>query len=64
MEKYNQLLLQNRAWVEQMVSADKDFFNKLANTQKPEFLWIGCADSRVPANQITGTQPGEVFVHR
>lgn len=64
MEKYNQLLLQNRAWVEQMVSADKDFFNKLANTQKPEFLWIGCANSRVPANQITGTQPGEVFVHR
>lgn len=64
MEKYNQLLLQNRAWVEQMLQEDKDYFNKLANTQKPEFLWIGCADSRVPANQITGTQPGEVFVHR
>ncbi|HNR74023.1 MAG: carbonic anhydrase [Bacteroidetes bacterium OLB12] len=64
MEKYNQLLLQNRAWVEQMLRDDKDYFNKLANTQKPEFLWIGCADSRVPANQITGTQPGEVFVHR
>jgi carbonic anhydrase len=64
MEKYNQLLLQNRAWVEQMLHEDKDYFNKLANTQKPEFLWIGCADSRVPANQITGTNPGEVFVHR
>jgi carbonic anhydrase len=64
MEKYNQLLLQNRAWVEQMLHEDKNYFNKLANTQKPEFLWIGCADSRVPANQITGTNPGEVFVHR
>jgi carbonic anhydrase len=64
MEKYNQLLLQNRAWVQQMLSEDKDFFSKLATTQKPEFLWIGCADSRVPANQITGTNPGEVFVHR
>lgn len=64
MKKYEQLLLQNRAWVEQKLQEDKDFFNKLANTQKPDFLWIGCADSRVPANEITGTQPGEVFVHR
>jgi carbonic anhydrase len=64
MEKYNQLLLQNKAWVQQKLNDDKDFFNKLKNTQKPEFLWIGCADSRVPANEITGTQPGEVFVHR
>lgn len=64
MEKYNQLLLQNKAWVQQKLNEDKDFFNKLKNTQKPEFLWIGCADSRVPANEITGTQPGEVFVHR
>lgn len=64
MKKYEQLLLQNRAWVEQKLHEDKDFFNKLANTQKPDFLWIGCADSRVPANEITGTQPGEVFVHR
>jgi carbonic anhydrase len=47
-----------------MLHEDKNYFNKLANTQKPEFLWIGCADSRVPANQITGTNPGEVFVHR
>lgn len=64
MKKYEQLLLQNRAWVEQKLQEDKDFFNRLANTQKPDFLWIGCADSRVPANEITGTQPGEVFVHR
>jgi carbonic anhydrase len=64
MEKYEQLLLQNRAWVEQKLSEDKNFFDRLANVQTPEFLWIGCADSRVPANEITGTQPGEVFVHR
>ena len=64
MKKHEQLLLQNRAWVEQQLQEDKDFFNRLANVQKPEFLWIGCADSRVPANQITGTNPGEVFVHR
>jgi carbonic anhydrase len=64
MKKYEQLLLQNRAWVEQKLSDDKDYFNRLANVQKPEFLWIGCADSRVPANEITGTNPGEVFVHR
>jgi carbonic anhydrase len=64
MKKYHQLLLQNRAWVQEKLEQDKDFFNKLANTQKPEFLWIGCADSRVPANEITGTAPGEVFVHR
>jgi carbonic anhydrase len=64
MRKYEQLLLQNRAWVEQKMQEDKDFFNRLANVQTPEFLWIGCADSRVPANEITGTNPGEVFVHR
>jgi len=64
MKKYEQLLLQNRAWVQQKLGEDKDFFKKLANTQKPDFLWIGCADSRVPANEITGTAPGEVFVHR
>ena len=64
MKRYEHLLLQNKAWVDQKLHEDKDFFNKLANVQKPEFLWIGCADSRVPANQITGTSPGEVFVHR
>jgi carbonic anhydrase len=64
MKKYEQLLLQNRAWVEQKLLEDQDFFNRLSSVQKPDFLWIGCADSRVPANEITGTNPGEVFVHR
>jgi len=59
-----QLLENNQKWVEAKLSEDKDFFNKLASGQKPPVLWIGCADSRVPANEITGTQPGEVFVHR
>ncbi|WP_323756978.1 carbonate dehydratase [Roseivirga sp.] len=59
-----QLLDNNQKWVEEKLSEDKDFFNKLANGQKPPVLWIGCADSRVPANQITGTEPGEIFVHR
>ena len=64
MEKYRQLLLQNKAWVEQKLQQDKQFFSRLANIQTPEFLWIGCSDSRVPANEITGTNPGEIFVHR
>ncbi len=64
MKKYEQLLLQNKAWVAQKNQEDGDFFNRLANIQTPEFLWIGCSDSRVPANEITGTSPGEIFVHR
>ncbi len=64
MKKYEQLLLQNRAWVEQRLQEDKDFFKRLSSVQTPDFLWIGCSDSRVPANEITGTHPGEVFVHR
>jgi len=64
MEKYKQLLLQNQAWVAQKNQEDPTFFENLSKTQKPDFLWIGCSDSRVPANQITGTDPGEVFVHR
>jgi carbonic anhydrase len=63
-KSHEQLLLQNRAWVEQKKSEDSEFFSRLVATQKPEFLWIGCSDSRVPANEITGTAPGEVFVHR
>ena len=63
-KSYQQLLLQNKAWVEQKNNEDKEFFSRLVATQKPEFLWIGCSDSRVPANEITGTAPGEVFVHR
>ncbi len=54
----------NRAWVEKMTAQDPDFFRRLAAIQSPKYLWIGCSDSRVPANQITGLQPGEVFVHR
>ena len=64
MELYNQLIDNNRRWVSEKLAQDKDFFNKLAKEQKPPVLWIGCADSRVPANEITGTNPGEVFVHR
>lgn len=54
----------NRAWAEETLARDPDFFAKLANQQSPAYLWIGCSDSRVPANQITGLAPGEVFVHR
>lgn len=59
-----ELIQNNRDWAEQVTAEDPSFFSELAKTQKPEFLWIGCADSRVPANQIVGLLPGEVFVHR
>lgn len=61
---YQKILDNNKNWVAEKLSHDPDFFNKLAKGQKPPLLWIGCADSRVPANEITGTQSGEVFVHR
>ncbi|MCG2613895.1 carbonic anhydrase [Terrimonas sp. NA20] len=64
MLSYDRLLLENKAWAAEMVADDPQFFTNLAKLQTPEFLWIGCSDSRVPANQITGTQPGEIFVHR
>lgn len=64
MKTYEKLLLENKAWAAEKVHDDPEFFNRLVNIQTPEFLWIGCSDSRVPANEITGTQPGEVFVHR
>ncbi|GAB5098372.1 carbonate dehydratase [Caballeronia sp. LP006] len=54
----------NQAWVERKLSDDAEFFTRLAHQQAPEYLWIGCSDSRVPANQIIGLPPGEVFVHR
>jgi carbonic anhydrase len=54
----------NRNWAEQILSEDPAFFERLSSQQKPEYLWIGCSDSRVPANEIIGLQPGEVFVHR
>ena len=65
MEKfYNQLLENNKKWVAGKLEKDPDYFKKLSIGQKPPVLWIGCADSRVPANEIIGAEPGEVFVHR
>ena len=54
----------NRAWAKRMVSLDPEFFNRLERQQAPQYLWIGCSDSRVPANEIVGMAPGELFVHR
>ncbi len=64
MKPYERLLLENKAWAAERVADDPAFFERLKNIQTPEYLWIGCSDSRVPANEITGTQPGEIFVHR
>lgn len=61
---YKKLIDNNKNWVASKLEQDKDFFNRLADGQSPPVLWIGCADSRVPANEIIGAQPGEVFVHR
>ena len=58
------LLANNRSWAERKRAEDPEFFSRLVSQQNPEYLWIGCSDSRVPANQITGLAPGEVFVHR
>lgn len=60
----NHLLSNNRKWAEGKTKDDPQFFERLSNVQNPEYLWIGCSDSRVPANVIIGLQPGEVFVHR
>lgn len=64
MDYYHQLLENNREWVSSKLQIDPHYFEKLSKGQSPPVLWIGCADSRVPANEITGTQPGEIFVHR
>lgn len=64
MESLTNLLANNRFWAESQIAVDPEFFSRLANQQSPEYLWIGCSDSRVPANQITGLAPGEIFVHR
>ncbi|WP_026967768.1 carbonate dehydratase [Algoriphagus terrigena] len=61
---YKSLLDNNKKWVETKLAIDPEYFQRLANGQQPPLLWIGCADSRVPANEIIGAQPGEVFVHR
>jgi carbonic anhydrase len=64
MKDYDRLLNGNRDYAADMVSKDPDYFKRLASIQRPDFLWIGCSDSRVPANEITNTPPGEIFVHR
>lgn len=64
MNKLSHLFANNRAWAAQMTREDPDFFRRLSGQQTPQYLWIGCSDSRVPANQIVGLLPGEMFVHR
>ncbi len=65
MEKsYAKLLENNKKWAAKIIAKDKTFFKKLADGQNPEYFWIGCSDSRVSANEVTGTMPGEIFVHR
>ncbi|MEP7197318.1 MAG: carbonate dehydratase [Saprospiraceae bacterium] len=64
MYSYERLLVENALWASSKLKEDPEFFKSLSELQSPEFLWIGCSDSRVPANEITGTKPGEIFVHR
>jgi carbonic anhydrase len=61
---YQKLFEGNKSWVKETLSRDPEFFERLSHEQRPPVLWIGCSDSRVPANEITGTRPGEIFVHR
>ncbi|TAF79549.1 MAG: carbonic anhydrase, partial [Curvibacter sp.] len=63
-DKLNDLFSSNRAWAAEMERTRPGFFTGLANQQKPKYMWIGCSDSRVPANEIIGLAPGEIFVHR
>src|SRR5215468_4418445 len=64
MRDLHQLFENNRAWAADMTRQDPEFFSRLSHQQAPRYLWIGCSDSRVPANQIVGLLPGEMFVHR
>lgn len=64
MKSYEKLLLENRAWADEKKLQEPDYFERLAADQKPEFLWIGCADSRVPADTIVNAEPGVIFAHR
>jgi carbonic anhydrase len=64
MTPIDRLLLENKAWASEIKADDPEYFERLSHLQTPQFLWIGCSDSRVPADKITGTQPGEIFVHR
>jgi carbonic anhydrase len=63
-EIFDKIFTNNKKWVQEQLDQDPEYFKKLSLGQKPPILWIGCSDSRVPANEITGTQPGEIFVHR
>lgn len=64
MKPYEILLQDNKTWAAKKIEEDPDFFERLLHVQTPEFLWIGCSDSRVPPNEITQTEPGEIFIHR
>jgi carbonic anhydrase len=64
MDRLDDLFARNRAWAASLTDADPDFFRRLSSLQAPRYLWIGCSDSRVPANQIVGLAPGELFVQR
>lgn len=64
MQDYQKLLAANKEWATRMVQEDPQFFERLVDIQKPNFLWIGCSDSRVPPNEITQTRPGDIFIHR
>jgi carbonic anhydrase len=64
MKNIQNLLLENKAWAKSKVDADNEYFQKMAKDQSPQFLWIGCADSRVPPSEITNSDPGDMFVHR
>jgi len=64
MKDIEKLLTNNKQWAQDRIREDADFFNRLSKVQNPKFLWIGCSDSRVPANEITNTLPGEIYVHR
>ncbi|BEJ18137.1 hypothetical protein CspHIS471_0704140 [Cutaneotrichosporon sp. HIS471] len=63
-QSHDRIFAANKVWAEEQIARDPDFFNKLAQGQTPEYLWIGCSDSRMPAETITGLQPGEAFIHR
>ncbi|MEO6681647.1 MAG: carbonic anhydrase [Ginsengibacter sp.] len=64
MDRYQELIKKNKQWASSQLKEDPQYFERLIELQSPEILWIGCSDSRVPADKITGTQPGEIFVHR
>jgi carbonic anhydrase len=64
MKPFDKILSSNKAWAQNLIAKDPDYFKRLAGIQRPDMLWIGCSDSRVPANEITDTAPGEIFVHR